>query len=214
MRLIIKTHNRLITFYWIKIQKGSIVGWYAQDYIRKQLNIPDGNNFDSHFTYPKDGNYHFSYKSKNGEYEEYVTVSFDIVKIKTISNGQVNKVEKSRKDFDYNNPFMSILLPTNKSQELNKVNTFQFPFVSFTVNNGDVCKVIGETIIEQQDITNEDLVVDVTHLDNVDINAYAIIRPTSSINALAINNADYKAKQIALSNDRCLEIVCNIINQV
>ena len=209
MRLIIKTQDRLITFYWIKIQKESIVGWYAQDYIRKRLNIPDGKHFDSHFTFPKDGNYHFSYKYKNEGHEKYVDVYFDKVDIKTISNGSKQKIVKSRKDFDCENPFMTILLPTEKNQELNNVNNFQFPLVSFTVNSGNVCKVNGETIIEQHDITNEDLVVDVTQLDNVDINTFAIIRLTSSINAFTINNATYKAKQIALPNDRCLELVCH-----
>ena len=208
MTIILKTKDRLVKMYWVSLQTNSITGWFTGTWLRAELGLPDNLHFDSHFTFPKDGNYHFSYKSINKESEEFVAVYWDKANVKTIANGQRTIIERKRQEFEEDNPMLSILVQTYKPEPLEKVSSFHFPSVCFNVYDGTFKSRNSDNTVDEKDITVDDLVVDVSELDNINLAIYAAIK--SDKNQFKFNDSIYNfSKSIEMTNGRILELVCN-----
>src|SRR4051812_37011804 len=87
IRLLLRTKQGLIKMCYMITTPTCVVGWYMGDWLKKQLGLPLETHLDCHFTYPLNGNYHNSYKSITEDREIYITVSWNNVKIKTITDG-------------------------------------------------------------------------------------------------------------------------------
>ena len=108
------------------------------------------------------------------------------------------------------NPYVGILVPDYKPEVLDKITKFQFPFVGLNVYKGNIEPKVGESIIILKDISEDDLIVDISLFDNVNLGIYAVIR---NIKNNEFFNSDIVAsytKQIPMTNGRCLELICNV----
>jgi hypothetical protein len=209
MTVILKTKDRLVKMYWISLQANSIVGWFTGTWLHTMLGLPDNIHFDSHFTFPKDGNYHFSYKSINDLSEEFVSVYWDKAKVKTITNGERSIFEKEREEFEESNPILSTLVPVYKPEPLDKIAFFQFPSVCFNVYDGTFKSRNSDNVIKVEEINTHDLVVDVCELNNVNLAIYAAI--VSDKNKFLFNDTIHRSfMDIEMANGRTLELGCNI----
>jgi len=208
MRLLLKTTEGHVKMYWVELQSNSITGWFCGEWIRNELGLPNNLHFDSHFTYPNDGSFHFSYKSINVEREEFVSVFYDKVRIKTIVKDRVIKIEKTREQF-----YPTILqhfVPDNKLAQLSEIQHYQFPTLGFNVFNGTFnFKKIAEILLEEEDIRSDDLVVDVSELVNSIVNIYATIR-SSNQNHTKEGSTKWFFKSLPLSNSRTLDLICSV----
>jgi hypothetical protein len=209
MTVILQTKDRLVKMYWVSLKPNSIVGWFTGRWLQTMLGLPDSHHFDSHFTFPKDGNYHFSYKSINKESEEFVTVYWDKAKIKTISNGQRTIIEPQRQEFEERNPLLATLVPLYRPKSLDEISSFQFPTVGFNIYEGTFKSRASDNIVNESEITANDLVINISGLDNVCIAICAAI-VTHKNQFTFKDSLHHYSKFTEMSNGRILELVCNI----
>lgn len=209
MRLILKTKNGHFKMYWITADANRILGWFSGDWLRKELNIPDDKHFESHFTYPKDGDFHNSYKSINDEDEEFISVYWDRVRTKKIVKGVKSDIVITRQEFVDNK--LNYLSPEYKPLSLDLVTNFPFTTVSLNIFKGSF-KLIRklDSLIEENQLEDSDLIVDVSDLDNVCVNIGAGIQPTEVVST-AVEPRKIYCKHSLLTNSRHLELRCIII---
>jgi hypothetical protein len=210
MTCIIKSKDGYFKIYFIALQQNSIVGWFAGDWMRRELGIPDDATFEIHFTFPKDGNFHHTILLKNNATEEFINVYWNKVKIKVIDKESGTKTieEKTREEFKDN--LLGHLVPLFKPDSLEKVETFHFPTMSFNVFNGSF-KVIKnvDLLVEEKDIRNGDLVIDVSGMESVSLNISAAIRPLGEVLTLP-DPSQFHYKYYALGAYRELQLRCMI----
>jgi hypothetical protein len=184
MRCIIKTRIGCYKIYFIELRKNSIVGWFSGDWMRDQLGISGSSIFEVHFTFPKDGNFHHSIKLTTTIKEEYITVYWNKVKIKTILIEDEKKHaitnELTREEFKDN--LLGHLVPLFRPDSLDDIPFFHFTNVGFNIFNGSFKVREGiDSVVEQKDIKDTDLMVDVSNLDRVSLNVSAAIRPKDEV---------------------------------
>lgn len=85
MKCLLKSKDLTFEVYWIKRAKNKIIGGFWGDYWNDIFGFP----VEVHFTYPEDGQMHYSYKSE--EKKVFVTAFHDEVKIKEKGNVHVLK---------------------------------------------------------------------------------------------------------------------------
>ena len=174
--------------------------------------IPDSSRFEIHFTFPKDGNFHHSIKLITEIKEEYITVFWDNVRIKTIlikGNEKVVKKEEITRDAFKDN-LLGHLVPLFKPDSFENIPFFHFTTVAFNIFDGSFKIREGiDSIIEQKDVKDTDLMVDVSNLDSVSLNVSAAIRPRDEVISRAAPS-QYWCKIIELPNDRQLILRCFI----
>lgn len=104
--------------YWVERNGKTIVGWFAAPRTFNQhVGVCPDSPVDVHFTYPADGDLHFSLKdqtSPNGD-EVFETVFSDRVRRKTIVGGARFVLEKPRNDAD---SAWHILMPSYRPRAL------------------------------------------------------------------------------------------------
>jgi hypothetical protein len=211
MRCILKTVNGHYQQYFIKAQKNSIVGWFSGNWMKEQLGIPDTQPFDVHFTFPKDGNFHQSVKLKSKTLERFITVYWNKVKIKTIAiNGYTRHreiLEKTREEFGNN--LLSFSVPLFKPAPLDTIQVFFFSTLAVNIFKGSFKIHDWDVLISDQDLTKDDLIVDVCDLNNFNVNIDAAIRPKNEIIART-NPFQYHFKCFDLNKDSGLFLRCFI----
>jgi hypothetical protein len=208
MKLVLKSVDGNYKFYWVTIRKNSIHGWFSGDWLRQELKLPDNIHFDSHFTFPQDGDFHYSYKSINSKVEEYINVYWNRVTIKTIENGLTTKTVQSREDFEAN--ILGHLAPRFRADPFNIVKQFHFVNVSFNIFNGGFkISKRGDLLIADNEIESTDLVIDVSQMDNRLLNISAGIQPVETIST-AQEPSKIFCKYLPMPNSRHLELRCRI----
>jgi hypothetical protein len=211
MRCILKTVNGNYQQYFIKIQENSIVGWFSGNWMKKQLAIPDNQPLDVHFTFPKDGNFHQSVKLKYENLEQFVSVYWNTVKIKTIViNGDTRErkiVEKTREEFGNN--LLSFSVPLYKPDPLDTIQVFFFSTVAVNIFEGSFKIHDWDLLVSEQDLKEDDLVIDVRDLDNVNVNIDAAIRPKDEV-IIRTKPFQYHFKSFELNKDSGLFLRCFI----
>jgi hypothetical protein len=98
--------------YWIKRSDVGIVGWFAAARMDNQhIGVPPDARVDIHFTYPADGDFHFSLKDQTSSQgnERFETVFSDRVRSKIIVGGERFISERPRTETD---PDWHIMMPT------------------------------------------------------------------------------------------------------
>jgi hypothetical protein len=211
MRCILKTSVGYYQQYFINLQENSIVGWFSGNWMKEQLGIADDQPLDVHFTYPKDGNFHQSVKIRSDNLEQYISVYWNKVKIKTIEiNDEIrarNINEMTREE--YGNNLLSFSVPAFKPEPLDNLQNYFFTGVALNIFNGSFKIHEWDFIIKEQDIKEDDLVVDVSNLDNVNVNISAAIRPKGEIVTRSAPS-QYHSKSLDLSNNYQLILRCSI----
>ncbi|MGQ2985487.1 hypothetical protein [Flavobacterium sp.] len=209
IRAILKTRDGFVSVYWLNKQGNHLIGWFSGNLYRKVLKIPDGNNFDSHFTYPPDGNCHFSYKSTNKEFEEYVNVYWDKVKIKQIKNGTRKTFFKPRDEYNFN--ILEHLAPGYLYKPLNEVVIQAFPTSGFRIVNGSFEKVREMSpFLPENSILETDLVIDVSELDGYTFNVFGCVKEINQKTPASIGDYIY-SKDVPISETHTIEIICILI---
>jgi hypothetical protein len=92
---------------------------------------------------------------------------------------------------------------------LNTIKAYQFTNVSFTIFNGTYKATKFNNFIEEDKIKEDDLIVDVSQMDNVGLNISAGIRPVGFF----FNSPDripIYTKSISLTNNRELVLWCTV----
>lgn len=211
MRCILKTLNGNYQQYFIKIQEKSIVGWFSGNWMKEQLGIPDTQPLDVHFTFPKDGNFHQTVKLKYETLEQFVTVYWNRVKIKTIViNGEARHreiIEKSREEFGNN--LLSFSVPLYKPDPLDTIQAFFFSTVAVNIFEGSFKIHDWDLPVSEQDFLEDDLIIDVCNLDNFNVNIDAAIRPKNEV-IIRTKPFQYHFKYFDLNKDSGLFLRCFI----
>jgi hypothetical protein len=96
MRLLLRNADGHYPVFWIKREPRQIVGWFGSRATEPQFAPRTTESVDVHFTYPTDGNYHFSYKYRDASRQLLRVESFyrDRVRIKTLVNGVADRIEE------------------------------------------------------------------------------------------------------------------------
>lgn len=211
MRCILKTSAGYCQGYFVNLQENSIVGWFSGDWMKEQLGIADDQPLDVHFTYPRDGNIHQSVKIRTDALEKYIIVYWNKVKIKTISiNGGIKTREVSEMTREeFGNNLLAFSVPLFKPEPLNRLQNYFFPGVALNIFNGSFKIHEWDLLIKEQDIKEDDLVVDVSNLDNVNLNISAAIRPKGEI-VTRLSPSQFHYKSLNLPNHYQLVLRCSI----
>lgn len=204
-----QTKNRFVAILWSRYNSHTgITGWYLGKSFRNQfLELPPAVKLDSHFSYPFDGAFHYSHKFINKNSEQYVTIYWNRVRVKTIENGG-SPVEENftREEFKVN--MLGHMVSESEPVPINQTQFFQFISMGFNVLNGDISRYQGERTIKEP--RPDDLVVDVSHFYNYAVTAFSRLRsPDVSITKL-LDSKEY-IKTIALTDKLNLEIGCLIM---
>ncbi len=207
MRLILKTKNRLVNVFWVEYRPNRVLGWYSGDWMKQQLGLPDDFPLEAHFHYPQDGNFHYSYKSFRKDCEEFVTVFWDKVKIKTIVNKEPETIWKTREEFKDN--ILGHMVQQFKAEPLEKAVHFQFVAMGFNVFNGDFKHSKFDRLVDEADIIETDLVVDVSCYDNYGLNITSLLRPIHT-GAFVIADSAHFSKNQKITDSLILDLVCNV----
>ena len=204
MRLILKTKDRLVNIFWVFYKQNKIMGWYASDFLKKELDLPDEFHLESHFIYPQDGNFHFSHKSFRKDCEEFIAVYWDKVKIKIIQNNNRHVEWKTREEFKEN--ILGHMVPQFKPEPLENVRHYFFGTLGFNIFDGEFKHSKFDRIIEEKDITDDDLVVDVSKLNNHMVNISSLLRqPEIQFSGTSFERFSKSQK---ISDTLILELVC------
>jgi hypothetical protein len=209
MRIVLKTIEGHIQLYWIKKTENSITGWVAGDLIKKDFNVSDETTVDLLFTYPKDGNFHHSYKIINKEEEVYVSVYSNIIKTKIIQPDSGNKTITEEERIKLNTMPLSVFVPTEKQLPLDEVKYRQFQTISFTIVDGKFGLSDKINYILPSNIEKEDLVVDVTEFKSTSINLTAFLREKSK-EIGNFGDSRFESSEIEFDGNRLLEVRCII----
>ena len=210
MRLLLKTKVGIVSLYWVQAKNNSIVGWYAGQCLNNEVNISPDFPPDFHFTYPESGNYHFSVKSFKTDPEIFATVFWDRVKIKTITNAVPSIVEMSKADFESHNLFLlGHLMVGYRPLPVADIMRFSFPTIGFNVLEGDFNRNGYSDFVLESQITDNDLVIDVSLLNNHCINAFGCVRNISQPeSSLPSSGGVLHVKSQPISDTHILEICC------
>lgn len=211
MRLILRIKEGFVAMCFMTATQSSVVGWYMGDWIKNQLNLPVGFHLDCHFTYPLDGNYHYSFKSNNDAKEYYITVAWDNVKIKLIRNGQKVVYFISREEFAKTElGILGHMVCTFKGEPLKKVKMFQLVTMGFNVFNGSFSLKGGENFVLEEQISKDDCVVDLRKLDNYSVSINAYLRNIKDVvfNPELKENDFLYTKQEDIGNGVYMDISC------
>ena len=164
--------------YWIE-RRQSIVGWFAAPRIFNGLiGAPPKCPLDLHFTYPVDGDYHFSLKdqaSSNGD-ELFENVFSNRVHRKSIVGGVRSKDETPRSDAD---PAWQLLMPASRPPCLGAYSTqpivFQFPLSAIPVRHGRVASTALDRLPRLATLPRQSQTVCISELPNGTINICACL---------------------------------------
>ena len=141
------------------------------DWIKEKLRVSPESHLDCHFTYPTDGNYHYSFKARNDGVEQYVSVFWNCARIKSIRGDSRRIVEVTREELA-NGPsyILGHLVPVFKPEPLDRVAGFQFVSMGFNVLNGNFGNHDANAALQGEPTTSgDDLIVDVEALDKVSV---------------------------------------------
>lgn len=209
MRIVLKTIEGHIQLYWIKGTSRSITGWIAGDLIKKDFNVSNDTTVDLHFTYPKDGNFHHSYKIVNQKEEVYVSVYNNIIKTKIIQPDSGNRTVTEEARLKLNSMPLSVFVPTEKQLPLDKVKYRQFQTIGFTIVDGKFGLSDKINFILPSEIDKKDLVVDVTEFKSTSINLTAFLREKST-EIGNFGDSRFESSEIEFDENRLLEVRCVI----
>jgi hypothetical protein len=207
MRLILKTKDRLVNDYRIAYKPYLVTGWFSGEWLKKELGLPENFHLDAHFSYPKDGNFHFSYKSFREDCEEFISVYWDNVKIKTIINKKAHIEYKTREEFKDN--ILGHMVPLYRAEPLDKVTFFPFTSVNFNVFDGDFKNRITDKIIKEKHVTDDDLVIDISEYKNHSLSIWGALRRLDKDELNTINPM-YFYKHQRISDALILELACRV----
>lgn len=173
MKVCIRDKEGLESVYWIKRRPTMIHGWFTADnLIAKTLEFKPQLPFHIHFTYPLDGDYHFSFEFKDPLTGNKVWghVYCDRVTRKEIAPAGPSKSESPRAE-QY--PGISVLMPEHRpgrlDDYLNETAFFSFPTSALPIRDGIH---IRKSKISDKDGL-DDLVIDVTTLGTGTLNILA-----------------------------------------
>jgi hypothetical protein len=128
--------------YWIRRTGAAIVGWFATPRMFNQhLGVATQVCVDVHFTYPADGDLHFSFRDHTSEEdcETFETVYSDRVRRKQIVAGNRMLSERPRCETD---PGWHVLMPTQRPDPLSRYASeavqFHFAVTAIPVVRGRV----------------------------------------------------------------------------
>ena len=148
MRVLIKSGDKIINVYWIEFRNSSVVGWLGGKWLMKYLDILPGSKVDYHFTYPKDGNLHYSLKIKSLQSEAFIKVTHNQVKIKIINENKEKYLEEGPREKykDLLAPFIPPYKPKSFSEIKTEKSWFFFSTIGLQINNGKIDISDGENV--------------------------------------------------------------------
>ncbi len=211
MRIVITTKSKNILMYWVTLQNNTIVGWISPFIARNLLGLPENVKIDVHFTYPSDGNLHFSIKLKNEHSESYETIFYNKRKVKIIEDGKTEIYEFPRKGnfYDEEFPIFAMEVPEEKRPPLEELRGHSFATSNFNVFKGEIGLLKHEKTMSESEIRKDDIVVDVSRLDKVNLAIYATVQGDPNAGRDKSTFRTY-SKTIEMSKGRRLDLICNI----
>ncbi len=165
--------------YWIERSGNAVVGWFATPRMYNQhLGVLPDARVDVHFTYPANGDLHFSLKdqtSPTGD-ERYETVFSNRVRRKDIVGGKRSISETPRDDTD---PDWHILMPNYRPRPLSDYASdpirFCFATTGIPVANGRVAASALERLPRVASAPPKATAIDVTSLGSGTLNIGACL---------------------------------------
>lgn len=163
MRLILKQHSVLMKCYWVSRKKRFIYGWFGGRSAERQFPLGTGEPTHIHFTYPEDGDLHFSFKhyDTSGKLHRVDHVYHDRRRIKEFpKEGSPPIRREERYSADLNQ--RPVMLPARHLPPLSEYaqqgHFFQFPVMALTLLN-ERMTIFPTDLVPT--LRNDDVVVDV-----------------------------------------------------
>ena len=207
MRIVLKTLEGYIPLYWIKYTGTTITGWISGDLFKHDLKVSNETSIDIHFTYPKDGNVHNSYKIISSEKEIYISIFPDQIKTKVIENGK-RVITEEKRTYQSKIP-LSIFVPQVKQPSLDSLAYYQFTTVGFSIVEGKYGMIDKTKTILKEEIEKDDLIVDVCNFKNVSINLTAFVHK-KDIKIGALPQSEFESLESSIDENRVIEVRCII----
>jgi hypothetical protein len=168
MKVLLRNAAGSSTVYWVKRTATSVVGWFDGGWLAPFLDLPPSATVDTHFTYPADGDLHFSLKWRDAVLEEegYVTVRTDSVRRKRINlRTQTRDEVMLPRDGDLFGHLMPRSRPAPLAQYSRQQMLYQFPALGLSVTGGtSSIQSAGVVAVESMEAGPGDVVVDLTQL--------------------------------------------------
>lgn len=203
MKVLLKTQNSVACIYWLKYESSSgIVGW---SYRTWEQRLP-GN--EMHFRYPADGDYHYSFKFKENNSEQYITGYWNRIKIKSKEkNNQISIKEIKRKNFS-DKTLMYMIPGIVEPVPLKNVKFHAFPLLAIGIKYGKF-NPPNLNDLSNRDISKDDLIIDISKLDNSTINIHGYIR--AETHPAPLLEFERYIKEVKIPNNRFVGFTAYII---
>ncbi|HEU5314133.1 MAG TPA: hypothetical protein VFU08_09930 [Candidatus Udaeobacter sp.] len=175
MKVWIRDKEGLEAVYWIKRKRTVILGWFtAPKLVAESVGLTMDVPYHIHFTYPLDGDYHFSLKFKDPHtgIEVYQNVYCDRITRKKITAAGPSK-SVSRRVGNYGG--LAVLMPEHRPRRLDDYldETAFFSFATSALPIRDGIHIRKSKIRNTDDPGEDDLVIDVTPLRTGTVNISA-----------------------------------------
>lgn len=178
MRLFIRRDDKLYNMYWIKRVPKCIVGFYSKDIFNHVSQVKS----DCHFTYPADGDLHYTVRTN----KEDLKIYFDRITKYQSSNNEKYEEKRTPENDMWN------MLPYYKQAPLSDFEdqpiTFSFPTVGVPRNeNNYLYSVEGRTEDKIKSLKASDIVIESNEIIGGDLNIFPLllgngVSPQSIIN--------------------------------
>lgn len=132
LTIYIKHKSSYLKVYWIKRNNQNITGWFNGSLYQSML-YSTVKDIDIHFTYPPDGNLHYTIKSKSNDIREYFFVKSENNKLK--KEGNVSVEGKIINLFSHMLPDYT---PPTYAEFSSSSKFFQFPMAGISYLNGNL----------------------------------------------------------------------------
>ena len=217
IRVILKDSDSYETYYRMSCGNGQLVGRCGNEWLQYHILIKPETILDYHFTYPADGNYHFSFKVNPGNTQRtqrFISIYRDKIKDKYIAlNGDVYLNEYPR-DHDKDGIINLLRNQISKypSPPIKDIVRYNFPAFNIRLNEDFHTGLRSKKPLSQLKQTENDIIVDLPtcELDFISIASHALREgQPDSIESMG----SVTIKQIEIADNVFLKVYCWILEE-
>ena len=174
MRVILKQQDVLMKCGWVERKHNRIYGWFGGKSSERHFPLDMVERTDVHFTYPEDGNLHYSFKRyENGKLRRVENIFHDRRRIKDFPEDGSPRTVRDELFPEDPNERPIVLLPSWRLPPLldygQRPLIFQFPVLALNVFDAKITVFPTDVISE---LRADDVVVDVAACSNGALNIF------------------------------------------
>ncbi len=165
IRVILKDADSYETYYRMSFGNGQLVGRSGNEWLQYHLLIKPETILDYHFTYPADGNYHFSFKVNPGNKQatqRFISIYRDKIRDKYIASTGDTYINTYPRDYEKDR-IINLLrnqISTYPSPPIKDIVRYNFPAFNIRLNEDFQTGLRNKKPLAQLKQTENDIVVD------------------------------------------------------